>query len=46
MADVLDELNTLKQKHEQYHVKMEKALKSKTVAKQAADSSKQQLENA
>ena len=45
IADAADELRTIKEKHEEYHVKMEKALKEKQKARQAGDKMKEDLQN-
>ena len=46
VRDVIEEIRTLKHKHEEYHQKMDKALKAKTVVRDENERIKKNLDDA
>jgi hypothetical protein len=41
MSDLKEEIRTLKEKHEEYHIKIEKAIKNKTAVREESERVKQ-----
>jgi uncharacterized coiled-coil DUF342 family protein len=46
MSDLKEEIQTLKEKHQEYHIKIEKSIKNKTAVREESERVKQELEQA